>query len=77
MPALTDSNSTVLVTGGNGFVASWIVGVLLKRGFLVRATVRSKERGEHLLETYKASGEKLELCIVRDMQEVSLLPFHV
>lgn len=30
----------VLVTGGNGYVASWLVKRLLERGFDVRATVR-------------------------------------
>lgn len=30
----------VLVTGGNGYVASWLVKRLLKRGFHVHATVR-------------------------------------
>ncbi|MBW7458386.1 NAD-dependent epimerase/dehydratase family protein, partial [Paenibacillus sepulcri] len=32
---------TVLVTGGSGFVASWCIVELLRRGYAVRATVRS------------------------------------
>src|SRR3954462_5474504 len=32
---------TVLVTGGNGFVAGWCIVALLRRGYLVRTTVRS------------------------------------
>jgi dihydroflavonol-4-reductase len=32
---------TVLVTGGNGFVAGWCIAELLKRGYTVRTTVRS------------------------------------
>lgn len=32
---------TVLVTGGSGFVAGWVLVELLKRGHRVRATVRS------------------------------------
>ena len=32
---------TVLVTGGSGFVASWCLVELLRRGFTVRTTVRS------------------------------------
>ena len=37
---------TVLVTGGTGFVASWTIVELLKRGYAVRTTLRSlgKER---------------------------------
>lgn len=32
---------TVLVTGGNGFVAGWCIAELLKRGYTVRTTVRN------------------------------------
>jgi nucleoside-diphosphate-sugar epimerase len=32
---------TVLVTGGTGFVAGWCIVALLRRGYLVRTTVRS------------------------------------
>lgn len=32
---------TVLITGGTGFVASWCIVELLRRGYTVRATVRS------------------------------------
>jgi nucleoside-diphosphate-sugar epimerase len=32
---------TVLVTGGNGFVGSWCVVELLRRGYAVRATLRN------------------------------------
>ena len=32
---------TVLVTGGSGFIGSWCVIELLRRGYLVRATVRN------------------------------------
>lgn len=35
---------TVLVTGGTGFIASWCIVELLKRGFAVRTTVRSLTR---------------------------------
>lgn len=32
---------TVLVTGGSGFVAQWVIAGLLKRGYNVRTTLRS------------------------------------
>ena len=35
---------TVLVTGGGGFLASWTIVELLKRGHVVRATVRSLDK---------------------------------
>ena len=31
---------TVCVTGGSGYIASWIVKFLLQRGYTVRASVR-------------------------------------
>ncbi|MBP2329672.1 nucleoside-diphosphate-sugar epimerase [Kibdelosporangium banguiense] len=34
----------VLITGGTGYVAGWCVAELLKRGFRVRATIRSKSK---------------------------------
>jgi nucleoside-diphosphate-sugar epimerase len=39
---------TVLVTGGTGYVAGWCVAELLKRGYEVRATVRSEAKGEQV-----------------------------
>jgi dihydroflavonol-4-reductase len=36
--------STVLVTGGNGFVAGWCIVQLLEQGYAARTTVRSLER---------------------------------
>ena len=36
---------TVLVTGGTGYVASWCIVALLQRGYDVRTTVRSLDRG--------------------------------
>ncbi|MDP1512051.1 hypothetical protein Q8I65_17875 [Paenibacillus ottowii] len=34
----------VVVTGGTGFVAGWAIYELLKRGYRIRTTVRSKEK---------------------------------
>ncbi|KAK0187889.1 D-lactaldehyde dehydrogenase [Armillaria mellea] len=60
-PQVTDTNSIVLVTGANGFVGTWIVGVLLKGGYSVRAA--------HLLDIYKSYGDKLKLVAIGDISE--------
>jgi nucleoside-diphosphate-sugar epimerase len=39
-------SETVLVTGGSGFVAGWVIVELLNRGYDVRATVRDPAKGE-------------------------------
>jgi dihydroflavonol-4-reductase len=51
MGSLSKAQKTVLVTGGSGFVGSWVVGTALQRGYQVRATIRaqSKEAGARAL----------------------------
>jgi len=39
----------VCVTGGTGFVASWLIMRLLEQGYTVRTTVRSNPTGEILI----------------------------
>lgn len=46
---------TVLVTGGTGFVGGWCVVELLRRGYLVRATVRNAN-GEGIVRSTVAAG---------------------
>jgi len=43
-----DPAAPVLVTGGSGYVASWIVRYLLEDGYAVRATVRNPDRPKGL-----------------------------
>jgi len=38
------SHTTVLVTGGSGYVGTWTVAGLLERGYRVRTTIRSFDR---------------------------------
>ena len=51
----------ILVTGGTGYIASWIIKELLEKGLDVRATVRDKSNGEkykHLIDlAVKTSGK--------------------
>ncbi|MFW5687521.1 MAG: SDR family oxidoreductase [Bacteroidota bacterium] len=37
---------TILVTGGTGYIGSWVVKELLEKGYIVRMTVRDKNRKE-------------------------------
>ncbi|MCO5553392.1 hypothetical protein L7F22_006913 [Adiantum nelumboides] len=53
----------VCVTGASGFIASWVVKLLLERGYTVRASVRDPEnvaKTAHLMALPKAK-ERLEL----------------
>lgn len=43
-----DPGAPVLVTGGSGYIASWIVRYLLEDGYQVRATVRDPEKPKGL-----------------------------
>nr|AAM34502.1 cinnamoyl CoA reductase [Eucalyptus globulus]AAT74877.1 cinnamoyl CoA reductase [Eucalyptus globulus] len=60
--ALPGSGQTVCVTGAGGFIASWIVKLLLERGYTVRGTVRNPDdpKNGHLRELDGAS-ERLTL----------------
>ena len=72
MPAIAPG-SKVLVTGANGFAAIHIVDTLLKKGYSVRATIRSGSKGTHLRKVFGKYGDKLELVVVPDITEVCLI----
>ncbi|KAH8826045.1 hypothetical protein DL96DRAFT_1607040 [Flagelloscypha sp. PMI_526] len=57
----------VLVSGANGYIAVWVVKTLLEKGYSVRGTVRSQDKGKHLLETFKSYGDKFEIVVVSDI----------
>ncbi|KAA0037701.1 cinnamoyl-CoA reductase 2-like [Cucumis melo var. makuwa] len=46
------SGQTVCVTGAGGFIASWLVKLLLQKGYIVRGTVRNPDdrKNDHLKE---------------------------
>ncbi|XP_054785385.1 cinnamoyl-CoA reductase 1 [Prosopis cineraria] len=50
--ASSGSGQTICVTGAGGFIASWIVKLLLERGYTVRGTVRNPDdsKNAHLKE---------------------------
>jgi nucleoside-diphosphate-sugar epimerase len=50
-----DPDAPVLVTGGRGYIASWIVRYLLEEGRTVRATVRDPKRVQGLEHLHRLS----------------------
>lgn len=50
-------DESVLVTGGSGFVAGYVVREMLERGFRVRATVRDLARAEAVRQRLTVSGD--------------------
>ncbi|TVU10040.1 hypothetical protein EJB05_43545, partial [Eragrostis curvula] len=58
MAGRTESGETVCVTGANGYIASWLVKLLLSRGYTVHGTVR--DLNSHLKQLENAS-ENLKL----------------
>lgn len=59
-----NSELPVVVTGGSGYIASWIVKYLLEDGKAVRATVRSltdNSKIQHLLDLKEKYKDKLSL----------------
>ncbi|XP_006302493.2 cinnamoyl-CoA reductase 1 [Capsella rubella] len=70
---MTGEGKVVCVTGASGYIASWIVKLLLLRGYTVRATVRNPldtKKTKHLLELEGAS-ERLKLFKADLMEEGS------
>jgi nucleoside-diphosphate-sugar epimerase len=59
-----DKSKPVLVTGGSGYVASWIIKMLLEDGINVNTAVRdpsSSQKVDHLVAMAKASAGQLKL----------------
>ncbi|KAG5602109.1 hypothetical protein MTR67_028570 [Solanum verrucosum] len=61
MPSV--SGRVVCVTGAGGFIASWLVKLLLEKGYTVRGTVRNPDdpKNCHLREL-EGAKERLTLC---------------
>lgn len=69
----SDDTKTVLVTGANGYIGSYIVKRLLERGYAVHACVRDKsieQKVKHLLELPQAR-ENLKVCSIGNLREAS------
>lgn len=58
----TGLGQTVCVTGAGGFIGSWIVKLLLERGYTVRGTVRNTDDPKNLfLRRFDGARERLTL----------------
>ncbi|ONK68931.1 uncharacterized protein A4U43_C05F17520 [Asparagus officinalis] len=59
----TTDGKTVCVTGAGGFIASWLVKLLLERGYTVKGTVRNPDdpKNNHL-KALEGAKERLILC---------------
>jgi len=66
MPSIP-TGSKVLVTGANGYLATWIVRTLLEKGYSVRGTVRSEVKATHLKQIFAKYGDKFETVVVDDI----------
>lgn len=56
-PVEIDAAAPVLVTGGSGYVASWVVRYLLEDGRTVRATVRDPKKPQGLEHLHALAAE--------------------
>ncbi|KAF9042293.1 NAD(P)-binding protein [Panaeolus papilionaceus] len=57
----------VLVTGANGYLALWIIYDLLEKGFSVRGTVRSEEKGKWLDTKFSNYSDRFQWITVEDI----------
>jgi len=61
---MNKNKETVLVTGANGYVASWLVKKLIEKGHTVHASVRNindSSKTDHLKSVSKANTNKLKI----------------
>ncbi|KAI0078018.1 NAD(P)-binding protein [Panus rudis PR-1116 ss-1] len=75
MPAVPSGK--VLVSGANGFVATWVIKTLLEQGYSVRGTVRSQSKIPHLLKVFGSYRDKVEFVVVDDMTRAGAFDEHV
>ncbi|XP_068651750.1 cinnamoyl-CoA reductase 1-like [Aristolochia californica] len=63
MPEDSAAGQTVCVTGAGGFIASWLVKLLLERGYTVKGTVRNPEDPKNFhLKELEGAQDRLILC---------------
>ena len=71
MPTIA-KGSKVLVSGANGYIAMWVARILLERGYSVRGTARSADKGKSMSDYFASLGygDKFEAVVVGDIVKV-------
>lgn len=59
----TSVSETVLVTGGTGYLAGWVIAGLLQRGYQVRTTVRSLDKAQQVRDAVSAQAGTIEFAV--------------
>ena len=73
----TNSSTTVLVTGGSGFIGSYVILALLAAGYTVRTTVRNLSREASIRTALKNGGatasdlERLSFTLLQNEMPVT------
>jgi len=57
----------VLVTGANGYLATWVLKKYLEAGYSVRGTVRSLSKSAFLNDKFAHYCDRFELVVVEDI----------
>lgn len=66
------SKKTILVTGGTGYIGSWVVKELLEKGYAVRVSVRDKSKTskyQHLIDIENKTAGILEFWEANLLEE--------
>ncbi|EKG18982.1 Major facilitator superfamily [Macrophomina phaseolina MS6] len=62
----------ILLTGGSGFIATHVLETLLQRGHSVVTTVRSPQKGKHILDAHpRHARDTLDFVVVEDIARSS------
>jgi len=67
--ALMNQETTILVTGANGFLGAATVLDALARGYKVKGVVRSQNKADAFLKQYPNYGSNLKFSIIRDLMD--------
>ena len=57
----------VLVTGANGYLATWVIKKYLEAGYSVRGAVRSISKSAFLKDKFGHYGDRFEIVVVEDI----------